>query len=59
MGVKVSYAESSNIEISREEYNDLVRDSERVAAMERFLTAHEYISREDIIAILGIERKEN
>lgn len=58
MGVKVSYTESDRIDISVAEYNDLVRDSEKIAAVRRLVAANEYISTKDVMAILDIERKD-
>ena len=46
------------IEIPREEYNELVRASEKIAAVERFINESAYTSEKDILIILGIKKKE-
>ena len=52
----------ATIEISVEEYNGLVRDSEQLAIIKRYIEEGEYASVSDIKLILGIKesvRKEN
>ena len=46
------------VEITTSEYFTLARKAERIAAVERFVNANDYVSARDILAILGIERKE-
>lgn len=57
MSVKVSCTEAERVDISLEEYNDLVRSSERIAAVERFVCRNTYASVEEILSVLGIEKK--
>ena len=57
MSVKVSCVEGDRVDISIAEYNDLVRASERIAAVERLVFSDSYVSINDILALLDIERK--
>lgn len=56
MDVKVTA--DNLIAIPREEYNELVRASEKIAAVERFINESTYTSEKDIMIILGIKKKE-
>ena len=55
MDVKVSRVEADRVEIPVTEYNALVRASERISAVERYVTKNTFISTNDIMAILGIK----
>lgn len=46
------------IEISLEEYTELVIISARVDCLRRMLSEGGYVSTSDMMAVLGIERKE-
>lgn len=43
------------VTISREEYEKLVRQSERVEAVERYIDTHYFQDAKVIVALLGIE----
>lgn len=45
------------IEVSKNEYEELVRASEKIAAAKRFLAANEYVSTKDLAALLDIDRE--
>jgi hypothetical protein len=47
------------ITITREEYNNLIRASERIAAVERLCARSNYVSIDDVKIILDIEEGEN
>ena len=47
----------TTIEIPKEEYNQLIRDSEKLAIVERMLVKERYISASDMRVILGIEEE--
>lgn len=48
-----------NIIISVDEYSELVKKSERIAAVERMMNRADFVSNEDIYAVLGIGKKVN
>ena len=47
----------TTIEIPKEEYNQLIRDSEKLAIVERMLVKERCISASDMRVILGIEEE--
>lgn len=49
----------NTITISRAEYEKFIRDSEKIAVLLRFVDSDKYINSNDILTILGIERKES
>jgi hypothetical protein len=59
MAVSVNQANAPEVTISLAELSELYKASERIAAVERYITANDYVSEKDIIAILGIKGKEN
>lgn len=48
----------STIEIPKEEYNQLIRESEKLAIIERMLAKEQYVSASDMRMILGIEEEQ-
>lgn len=46
------------VEVPMSEYEELVRNSERIAAVKRLLAANEYISTKDVAALLDINTEE-
>lgn len=48
-----------NIIISVDEYKELVEKAERIAAVERVMNRADYVSQEDIYAMLCIKKKVN
>ena len=49
--------EKTKITISLTEYAELVKSTERIAAVERFLNSNKYVTASDVASLLGIERK--
>jgi len=47
----------TTIEIPKEEYNQLIRESEKLAIIERMLAKEQYVSASDMRMILGIEEE--
>lgn len=47
----------SAIVLTKEEYAELLRASERIAAVERLFESTQYATAQDVAAILGIERE--
>lgn len=47
------------VEVNKDEFEKLVRESEKIAAVERLINENRYTTTNDIAIILGIERKEN
>lgn len=45
--------------IDVEEYGELIRKAERIAAVERLVNSDGYVSEKNILTVLGIEKKEN
>ena len=45
----------NTVVLTKEEYESLVRASEKISATERYLKANKYVTIADIAAILGIE----
>ena len=45
------------VEVSREEYENLIRDSEMLAIIKRFAEANAYLNTSDIKTILNIKRE--
>lgn len=43
--------------IDKEEYDELLRNSEKIAAVERYVAIHYYHSADDIIALLGLRKE--
>lgn len=58
MSEKVSFTEADRVNIPIYLYDGLVRDSEKVSAVERYVKSVSYVSASDILAILGIEKVE-
>jgi hypothetical protein len=58
MSVKVSCTDADRVDISVLEYNALVRDSEKIAAVKRFVSASDFVSAKDVMAILDIKRED-
>ena len=48
----------STVTISKNEYENLVRDSEQLAIVKNYVEKQEYISTKDIKVLLEIEEKE-
>ena len=46
-----------NIIITVDEYRELVEKAERIAAVERMMNRTDFVSNEDIYAVLGIKKK--
>lgn len=46
------------LQISLEEYKEFCEIAERIAAVERFVKANQYVTVADILAILGIDTSE-
>ena len=44
------------VEITTDEYFNLARKAERIAAVERFVNANDYVTAKDILALLDIEK---
>lgn len=47
----------TTIEIPKEEYNQLIRESEKLAIIKRMLAKEQYVSASDMRMILGIEEE--
>ena len=48
----------STVTISKSEYENLVRDSEKLGTLKRYITQNSYMLRADIEAILGVKEGE-
>ena len=48
----------TNVILSLKEYDELVKATEKIAAVERLFKATQYVTAQDIAAILGIERED-
>ena len=48
----------ATVTLPKSEYEELIRDSERVQVIERYMNGNKYASATDIAAILGIEKGE-
>ncbi len=48
----------STVEISSSEYFNLAKKAERIAAVERFINASEFVTVKDIMALLDIKKEE-
>ena len=48
----------TTIEIPKEEYNQLIRESEKLAIIKRMLAKEQYVSASDMRMILGIEEEQ-
>lgn len=59
MSVKVSCTEADRVDIPVAVFSELVRESEKIKAVERYANSNKYAVASDILAILGIERAEN
>lgn len=60
MSVKVLRSDrEGRVNISIAEYNDLVRATEKIAALERFMAANDYVNAKDVISILNIKERTN
>lgn len=51
--------EENKVEITVSEYHGLLRMAERIAVVERLAETTEYLATGDVLAILGIRRKES
>lgn len=58
MSVKVSCTEADSIDIPVAMFSDLVRESEKIMAVKRYVNSTKYANATDILAILGIEKAE-
>lgn len=47
-----------NIIISVDEYNELVKKAERIAAVERMLNCGGYVSEKELLAVLDVKKKD-
>lgn len=45
------------VEVRKDEYAELVSICERVAIVDRLVNSNSYVSTEDILTVLGIEKK--
>ena len=46
------------VEVPKDEYEELVRNSEKIDTIKRFITANTYVAAKDIAILLGIENEE-
>lgn len=53
------FIEFGKVEISKSEYVELLKQSERLEALKRYVAVNTYLDEKDVMAILGVETKEN
>jgi hypothetical protein len=58
MSAKISVTDAERVDITTEEYSELVRASERIAVVERLAQENKYINTDDVMTILNIKKEE-
>lgn len=59
MSCRTIMTAAPTVEIFLEEYEMLVREAEKIAAVERLVAGKDYASVEDILKVLGIEERKD